>query len=228
MPNEPLRVLIVDDHPMFRNGMRALLAADASTEVAGEATTGEEAIALAASLQPDVILMDIQMPGVSGIEATRQILHTSPHIRILVVTMFEDDQLGVHGHARWGTRLCAQGRQPGGDAARDPGGRQRRGDLQPVYRHAHARLLQRPATHGVPACLARADRPRARDPQSDRAGPEQRRHRQAARAQSQDHLATMSRISSASSRSSTAPRRCCAPVRPAWVKPIACPVVLRT
>jgi len=92
MPNEPLRVLIVDDHPMFRNGMRALLAADASTEVAGEATTGEEAIALAASLQPDVILMDIQMPGVSGIEATRQILHTSPHIRILVVTMFEDDQ----------------------------------------------------------------------------------------------------------------------------------------
>jgi DNA-binding NarL/FixJ family response regulator len=92
MPNEPLRLLIVDDHPMFRNGMRALLAADASTEVAGEAPTGEEAIALAASLQPDVILMDIQMPGVSGIEATRQILHTSPHIRILVVTMFEDDQ----------------------------------------------------------------------------------------------------------------------------------------
>ena len=92
MPNEPLRVLIVDDHPMFRNGMRALLAADTSTEVAGEATTGEEAIALAASLQPDVILMDIQLPGVSGIEATRQILYTSPHIRVLVVTMFEDDQ----------------------------------------------------------------------------------------------------------------------------------------
>lgn len=92
MPNEPLRVLIADDHPLFRNGMRALLDADPDTEVAGEATTGDEAVTLAATLQPDVILMDIQMPGVSGIEATRQILHTSPHIRILVVTMFEDDQ----------------------------------------------------------------------------------------------------------------------------------------
>lgn len=92
MPNEPLRVLIADDHPLFRNGMRALLGADLETEVIGEATTGDEAVTLAASLQPDVILMDIQMPGMSGIEATRQILRTSPHIRILVVTMFEDDQ----------------------------------------------------------------------------------------------------------------------------------------
>jgi DNA-binding NarL/FixJ family response regulator len=91
MPKEPLRVLIADDHPLFRNGMRALLAADPDTEVVSEATTGEEAIELAAELQPDVILMDLQMPGVSGIEATRRILHTSPHIRILVVTMYEDD-----------------------------------------------------------------------------------------------------------------------------------------
>lgn len=91
MPKEPLRVLIADDHPLFRNGMRALLAADPDTEVVAEATTGEEAIELAASLQPDVILMDVQMPGMSGIEATRRILHTSPHIRILVVTMYEDD-----------------------------------------------------------------------------------------------------------------------------------------
>jgi DNA-binding NarL/FixJ family response regulator len=91
MPKEPLRVLIADDHPLFRNGMRALLAADPDTEVVGEATTGEEAIEMAAALQPDVILMDLQMPGVSGIEATRRILHTSPHIRILVVTMYEDD-----------------------------------------------------------------------------------------------------------------------------------------
>ena len=88
---DTLRILIADDHPLFRKGMRALLTATAGTEVIGEATTGQEAIELAAALQPDVILMDLQMPGINGIEATRQILHTSPHIRILVVTLFEDD-----------------------------------------------------------------------------------------------------------------------------------------
>ena len=91
MSKDPLRILIADDHPLFRNGMRALLAADPDTVVIGEATTGEEAIEMAAALQPEVILMDVQMPGVSCIEATRRILHTSPHIRILVVTMYEDD-----------------------------------------------------------------------------------------------------------------------------------------
>ena len=88
---EPLRILIADDHPLFRSGLRALLAAVSNTTVAGEATTGEEAVALAAELQPDVIVMDLQMPGVSGIDATRRILGASPHIGILVVTMFEDD-----------------------------------------------------------------------------------------------------------------------------------------
>src|SRR6266704_4273176 len=88
---EPFRVLIVDDHPLFRDGLRTLLSAMAETEVVGEVATGEEAVAQAATLQPDVILMDLHMPGLNGIEATRQILHTSPHIRILVVTLFEDD-----------------------------------------------------------------------------------------------------------------------------------------
>ena|SRR3989442_573863 len=88
---EPLCVLIADDHPLFRHGLSALLSASPDFEVVGEATTGEEVINLATNLQPDVILMDIQMPGVNGIEATRSILHTSPHIRILIVTMFEDD-----------------------------------------------------------------------------------------------------------------------------------------
>lgn len=91
MPKEPLHVLIADDHPLFRNGMRALLAADSETKVVGEATTGEEAVELAAALSPDVILMDLQMPGINGIEATRRILQSSPLIRILVVTMYEDD-----------------------------------------------------------------------------------------------------------------------------------------
>jgi DNA-binding NarL/FixJ family response regulator len=88
---EALRVLIADDHPLFRHGIAVLLQAAAGFEVVGEATSGEEAVALAEQVQPDVILMDIHMPGLNGIEATRRILHTSPHIRILMVTMSEDD-----------------------------------------------------------------------------------------------------------------------------------------
>jgi DNA-binding NarL/FixJ family response regulator len=87
---DSLRVLIADDHLLFRSGLRALLGAVPDTTVVGEATTGEEAVALAAELQPDVIVMDLQMPDVSGIDATRRILDTSPHMGILVVTMFED------------------------------------------------------------------------------------------------------------------------------------------
>ena len=88
---EPLRVLIADDHPLFRHGIREFLKLASHIEVIGEATSGEEAITQAEALHPDVILMDVNMPGVKGIEATRRILHASPHIRILVVTMFEDD-----------------------------------------------------------------------------------------------------------------------------------------
>jgi len=86
-----LRVLIADDHLLFRDGLRALLASADDTDLVGEASTGEEAVALAASLQPDIVLMDVQMPGVNGIDATRQIVRMSPHIGVLVVTMFEDD-----------------------------------------------------------------------------------------------------------------------------------------
>ena len=88
---DPLRILIADDHPLFRKGMRALLASLPDMEVVGEAATGDEATRLAATLQPDVILMDLQMPGGGGLAATRQIVQTSPHIRVLVVTLFEDD-----------------------------------------------------------------------------------------------------------------------------------------
>ncbi|MDQ3941819.1 MAG: response regulator transcription factor [Actinomycetota bacterium] len=102
---EAIRVLIADDHPHFRDGLRALLLSAPDLEVVGEAGDGEEAISLAAELQPDVILMDLNMPGVGGIEATRRILHTSPHIAILVVSMFEDDdsvfaalQAGARGY----------------------------------------------------------------------------------------------------------------------------------
>jgi DNA-binding NarL/FixJ family response regulator len=88
---DTLRVLVADDHVIFRDGLRALLASTPDAELVGEAATGEEAISLANSLQPDLVLMDLQMPDLNGIEATRRIVHDSPHIRVLVVTMFEDD-----------------------------------------------------------------------------------------------------------------------------------------
>jgi DNA-binding NarL/FixJ family response regulator len=87
----PIRVLIADDHPLYRDGMRGLLDSETGTEVVGEASSGEEAIKLAKTLQPDVILMDIKMPGINGIEATREILDTNPQVGILMVTMFEDN-----------------------------------------------------------------------------------------------------------------------------------------
>lgn len=88
---ETLRILLAEDHPLFRKGMLSLLASVPDFEVVGEAATGHEAVALAADLQPDVVLMDLQMPSVNGIEATRTILQESPGIRILVVTLFEDE-----------------------------------------------------------------------------------------------------------------------------------------
>ncbi|MCB0212946.1 MAG: response regulator transcription factor [Anaerolineae bacterium] len=100
---DKLTVLIADDHPLFRKGLRALLASMPTTALVGEATTGEEAIDLAEKLQPDVILMDLQMPGGGGLPAIRQIVQTSPHIRILVVTMFEDDD-SVFAAMRAGAR----------------------------------------------------------------------------------------------------------------------------
>ena len=88
---DSLRLLIADDQTITRTGLLQLLESVEGLEIVGEAKNGEEAIELAASLQPDVILMDLRMPGVNGIEATRRIHRLSPHIGILVVTVFEDD-----------------------------------------------------------------------------------------------------------------------------------------
>ena len=88
---DTIRLLIADDQTITRSGLRTLLASQEAIEVVGEARNGEEAIELAVSLQPDLILMDLRMPGINGIEATRRIHRTSPHIGILVLTVFEDD-----------------------------------------------------------------------------------------------------------------------------------------
>jgi DNA-binding NarL/FixJ family response regulator len=99
-----IRVLIADDHPVFRYGLRALLMAEAAMiEVVGEATTGEEAVAEAAQCLPDVILMDVNMPGLNGIEATRRILAATPEVGILMLTMFDDDE-SVFAAMRAGAR----------------------------------------------------------------------------------------------------------------------------
>lgn len=98
-----IRVLIADDHPLVRSGMRALLTATEDLEVVAEAATGIEAVSLATRMQPDVVIMDVRMPGLNGIEATRRILEANPQIRILVVTLIEDDD-SVFAALRAGAR----------------------------------------------------------------------------------------------------------------------------
>lgn len=102
---EVIRVLIVDDHPMVRSGLRALLASEPEMIVVGEAGDGAEAINRALELEPDVILMDLHMSQINGIEAARQILRAQPRIGVLALTMLEDDdtvfaamRAGAHGY----------------------------------------------------------------------------------------------------------------------------------
>jgi len=89
---ESIHVFIVDDHVLYREGVRKMLSIAPDIEIVGEAASGDEAIAQALALQPDVVLMDLKMPGVNGIEATRRILYASPRIGVLVLTMFETDE----------------------------------------------------------------------------------------------------------------------------------------
>ena len=92
MSAEAIRVLIVDDHAVVREGLRTFLELQDGIEVAGEAGDGEQAIRLASELEPDVILMDLVMPGVDGVTAMRAVRKRSPHSRVIVLTSFLDDE----------------------------------------------------------------------------------------------------------------------------------------
>src|SRR6266536_1784655 len=99
----PIKVLIADDHVFYREGVRALLSNSPEITVVGEASNGDEVIAKSAELNPTVILMDLKMPGMNGIEATRRIMATQPNVGVLVITMFDDDD-SVFAAMRAGAR----------------------------------------------------------------------------------------------------------------------------
>jgi len=105
MENNTIHLLITDDSQAALTGLKALLKGVPDVQLVGEASGGRESIRLAERTQPDVILMDLHMPEVNGIEATRQIVNTSPHIAVLVLTMYDDDdsvfaamQAGARGY----------------------------------------------------------------------------------------------------------------------------------
>src|SRR3954464_3329010 len=87
-----IRLILVDDHPVVRHGIRGMLEAEPDLTVVGEASSGPEGVALAAELRPDIVLMDLRMPGGDGVEATARIVATVPGVRVMVLTTYESDR----------------------------------------------------------------------------------------------------------------------------------------
>jgi DNA-binding NarL/FixJ family response regulator len=109
--NDRHRILVVDDHDEFRHGLEALVGATDTLELVGSVRDGDDAVRMSLQLQPDVVLMDVNMPRLNGIEATRQIVAASPHIGVVVLTMLEDDdsvfaalRAGARGYLLKGSR----------------------------------------------------------------------------------------------------------------------------
>jgi two-component system response regulator NreC len=88
-----IRIMIADDHKMFREGLRALISGEPDMEVVGEAADGREAVALAREIAPDVVIMDMKMPVMNGIDATRNLVKEQPETRVLILSMYSSDQL---------------------------------------------------------------------------------------------------------------------------------------
>ena len=105
--DEPLRVVVADDHPVYREGLAALLTSVSGLTVVGTAADGVEAVRVAREEQPDVVVMDVQMPRLDGIEATRQVTSESPSVGVVVLTMSEDDGTGIDPDAPAGVGLVS-------------------------------------------------------------------------------------------------------------------------
>ena len=99
----PLRIVLADDHPVVRDGLKALLGSMTGVSVVGEASTGREAVRQAVTLRPHVLVMDLQMPDLDGVAATRQITKVAPQVAVLVLSMFDDDD-NVYDAMRAGAR----------------------------------------------------------------------------------------------------------------------------
>ena len=177
---EPLRVMVVDDHDEFRQGLAALLAGSEGMQVVGTADNGADAVRRALELQPDVVLMDLNMPRLNGIEATERIVASSPHIGVLVLTMHEDDEsvfaavrAGARGYLLKGVRRADVLRSieavGAGEVIFGP----------TIAARDHDVLPGRARRAGGPG-LPRAHRPRARDPDAHRVREGERRDRRVA------------------------------------------------
>ena len=119
MEDAPIRILVADDHPVVRGGLVALLGTIAGFEVAGEAADGEAAVREAQLTRPDIVLMDVRMPGIDGVEATRRIRAAVPTTAVLMLTMYDDDATVFTAMQAGAAGLPAQGGRAGGDR---PGG----------------------------------------------------------------------------------------------------------
>jgi DNA-binding NarL/FixJ family response regulator len=109
---DKINVLIVDDHTLFRKGVRSMLEAEDDMTVVGEAASGREALEQAQTLMPDVILMDIAMPDMDGVEATRTMQREMPHVGVIFCTMFEDDESVFAGLKAGGRGYILKGSNP--------------------------------------------------------------------------------------------------------------------